>query len=70
VKWSEVKWIRSTEEIQYFQKQELEIDKWSKMNLSAVKVIESRWSEMNSKYRGNEYFQEQELEIDKWSEMK
>jgi hypothetical protein len=40
VKWGEVKGIWITEEIEYFQKQGMESDKWSEM----------KWSEGNLKY--------------------
>jgi len=45
-KWSEVKGFWSSEEIEYFQEQSLQIDKWSAVKWSEVQWSEVKWSEM------------------------
>jgi len=67
VKWSEMKGFWSTEEIEYFQEDDLQSDNWNEVKWSAVK-----WSEVTRFWSTEEieYFQEQGLESDKCSAVK
>ena len=83
MKWSEVKGIRSKEEIGYFKKQQLESDKWSEVkgirseeeigylqkNRSWKVISEVKLREYEVR-RKSGISKKEELESDKWSEVK
>ena len=82
MKWSDVKRIRSEEELDYFQEKGQKGDKWSERNLKCRKIKSAyiqgevwesvKWNEVKGIWNTEEieYLQEHGLESDKWSEMK